>query len=166
MLRTWRDITATMAATCAAAGFDLVQPLQVGWYNDAVDAAHRLPDAGHPGRLALLIANTRALWPRFLAALRAEPALLDQPDPLDRYTERQVLAALRPLSTSWEVRFAHEPPPRRVALQRLAHCAGLAHVSPSRLSVHPVYGPWIGLRAAVVVGVDGPPGPPQAPADP
>jgi hypothetical protein len=37
-------------------------------------------------------------------------------------------------------------------MQRLAELAGLAWLSPSYLSVHPVHGPWISLRAAIVVG--------------
>ncbi|MGH8586497.1 MAG: hypothetical protein ACREWE_10055 [Gammaproteobacteria bacterium] len=42
-------------------------------------------------------------------------------------------------------------PPRRVAMQRLAHLSGLAYLSPSHLNVHATYGPWIALRAAVVI---------------
>lgn len=166
MPATWDDITATVARDCATAGFDLVQPLQVGWYNAAVAPAVRLPDFGRAGALAVLIANTRTLWPHFLATLRAAPALLGDPHPLDRHTQRSVLSALSALPVAWTVCFANEPPPRRVAMQRLAHHAGLAHLSPSWLSVHRVYGPWIGLRAVAVIDVDGPPGPPPAVDDP
>ena len=50
-----------------------------------------------------------------------------------------------------DIRFSHEPPPRRIAIQRLADRAGLAWLSPSHLCVHPTYGPWIALRAAIVL---------------
>ena len=32
--------------------------------------------------------------------------------------------------------------------------AGLAHTSPSYLSIHPEHGPWIGLRAVIVLDAD------------
>lgn len=166
----YRAVVAHVRTTCASRGLDLVQPLQVGWYNEAVDAAYRLPDFGRSGAdagaLALVIGNTRALWPRLREALAQDAALAAHPDPVDHYCERVVRAALAGVARPWEVRFAPEPPPRRVAMQRLAHVAGLAYLAPSYLSVHPVYGPWIALRAAVVVDMDGPPGPPPALAPP
>lgn len=166
MSEEWRTITDALARSSVDDGFDLVQPLQVGWYNDAVEPAYRLPDGGRRDALAVLVANTRALWPRFLAALRATPALLADADPLDRYTVRCLRAACAGLRGVREIRFAHERAPRRVAMQRLAHVAGLAYLSPSWLSVHPVYGPWIGLRAVAVFDAAGPPGPASTLADP
>ena len=35
--------------------------------------------------------------------------------------------------------------------------AGLAVLAPSHLAIHPTFGPWFALRAAIVVDVDGPP---------
>lgn len=154
-----------VAARLAPAGLDLVQPFQVGWYND-VSPDHPLPDLGDPAHLGLLIGNSTALWPRFLAARAADPALAAERHPLDRFASAQVRAALAPLAVAWEVRFAPEPPPRRVAMQRLAEVSGLAVLAPSHLSVHPLYGPWIALRAAVVIAEPGPderrPPPPKA----
>ena len=57
---------------CAAAGFDLVQPLQVGWYNAQVTGSLRLEDYGSAANLALVIGNTRALWEPFLHALSSD----------------------------------------------------------------------------------------------
>lgn len=138
-----------LRAASAAAGFDLVQPLQVGWYNQEVPAALRLDDFGGEQHLAVIIGNTRALWPELCCALRAEPQLLAEADPLDRYTEREINRAVAALGERASVRFAHERGERQVAIQRLAHVAGLAYLSESHLSVHAEYGPWIGLRAAV-----------------
>jgi methylmalonic aciduria homocystinuria type C protein len=162
----WSQITARIADGCGAAGLDLIQPFQVAWYNAAVDPAYRLADLGRPQALGVLIGNTRALWPHFQAALRVDPALCGAADPIESYVSARVLAALRPLVVRWEVRWAHDPPPRRVAMQRLAHVSGLAYLAPSFLNVHPVYGPWIALRAAVVVDTAGPSGPPPALASP
>jgi methylmalonic aciduria homocystinuria type C protein len=51
-----------------------------------------------------------------------------------------------------------------VAIQRLAHVAGLAWLSPSHLCVHPDFGPWIALRAAIVLDLAAPTRP--VPLDP
>lgn len=156
------QIIATVRADAARAGLDLVAPFPVGLYNRAVDAAWQLPTLGSDSHLGLIIGNTRALWPRFLDALRAEPARLDEPHPLDRYVAETVTAVLSDLPVRVEHRLADEPPPRRVAMQRLADLAGLAWLSPSHLCIHPVFGPWIALRAAVVVEMESPPGPPPS----
>lgn len=162
----WSDIAQRIAARCAPSGLDLVQPFRVDWYNTVVDPTYRLPDLGRPDALGILIGNTRALWPLFLAALAADPSLRDAADPIERYTVDRVRSAVQMLAQRWEIRWAHEAPPRRVAIQRLAHLAGLAHLSVSGLNVHPRYGPWIALRAVVVVDVDGPPAPPPEPPNP
>lgn len=66
-----------------------------------------------------------------------------------------ILVALEPLIPRSEVRWTHDLPPRRVAVQRLAHLSGLAYLSPSHLSAHVTYGPWIALRAAIVIDIKG-----------
>jgi methylmalonic aciduria homocystinuria type C protein len=48
-------------------------------------------------------------------------------------------------------------------MQRLADVAGLAALTPSMLCVHPAFGPWIALRAAVVFDVAPPDDPGAAP---
>ncbi len=111
---------------------------------------------GRARTLAVVVGNTRAMWPRFLAAR------LDEPDPLDRFVERSLTDALdeaRP-GVAWTVRWAHHVP-ATVAIQRAADLAGLAWLSPSHLCVHPAYGPWIALRALIAFDLDGPPRAPR-----
>ena len=72
----WEDLARRASALCAAHGFDLLQPFRVGAYNERVaDPALRLPDFSRGTSLGLLIGNSAALWPRFRAALAADPAL-------------------------------------------------------------------------------------------
>ncbi|MEY2932624.1 MAG: hypothetical protein RL033_3373 [Pseudomonadota bacterium] len=156
------QVVAELRRACAAAGFDLVQPLQVGWYNGIVSGSLRLDELGSPEHLAVVIGNTRALWPRFLAALRAEPELLAAPHPLYRYTERSITQACAGLPQPFRLRWSHAGGAGLVAMQRLAHVAGLAYLSESQLSVHALYGPWIGLRAAISFALPGPSGPPPS----
>ena len=122
-----------------AAGFDLAHELDAA-------AAAREPGlellAGRE-RLGILIGNTRALWPRFVEAMR-DPALAGEPNPLERYTERTIDAAF----PGARIFYAH----RRYAgafvpFQRLAVATGLGALAPSQLVIHPVHGPWFAMRA-------------------
>jgi methylmalonic aciduria homocystinuria type C protein len=156
---TWQEVLREISSRCEASGFDLAQPFRVSWYDEAVDPEYRLPDLGGPDRLGILVGNTRAMWPRFAEWLREEPERATRPHPLETFVMTSIDAAVAAakLPGPIEIRYAHEPPPRRVAMQRLAEISGLAWLSPSYLSVHPVHGPWISLRAAIVAGgVEGP----------
>ncbi len=135
---------------------DLAQPLQVGWYNDAVESHLRLPDFERPHSLAIVIGNSRALWSPLLAALRADPILLGDDHPVERYAMAVVAGAVSGVGVDVKVRWSHTLGDGMVAMQRLADIAGLAYLSPAHLSVHPTYGPWIALRAAVVLDIEGP----------
>lgn len=136
----------------AARGLDLAAPLAVEDHDAAAPALAIAPGLwGRARTLAIVVGNTRALWPRFCAARR------DVADPLDAYVERAVLEAIdaaRP-DAAWTVRWGHHVP-ATVAIQRAAEVAGLAHLAPSHLCVHPVYGPWIALRALIAFDLDGP----------
>ncbi|MCB9728910.1 MAG: hypothetical protein H6744_13950 [Deltaproteobacteria bacterium] len=139
---------------CSDAGFDLVAAVQVGAYNDAVDDAYRLPDFGSPASLAVVVGNTSRLWAKLQEAVASDPALSAGGHPVDSYITRRIEQIVATLPVAAEVRFGHEAPPRRVAMQRLAHVAGMAHLGPAWLSVHPTHGPWISLRAAIVLDLD------------
>lgn len=122
-------------AELAAAGFDLAHDFDTR-------AIPELPE----GR-GILIGNTRALWPRFEAARR------DEPDPLERYTERTIDAAF----AGARVFYAHRKYEGAfISFQRIAVATGFGALAPSRLVVHPVYGPWFALRAIVVIDGVGP----------
>jgi methylmalonic aciduria homocystinuria type C protein len=155
-------VAAQVAKRCRESGLDLVRAFAPAWYDAVVEPSLRLPGLGRANPLGLIVGNTRAMWPHFVAALRADPAWAETRDPLDDWVARVVQDAVAAVGVRFEVRFAPEPPPRRVALQRLAHVAGLAYLSPSGMCVHPIYGPWISLRAAIVLDVPGPRG--RAPA--
>lgn len=147
-----------IAAGCAAAGFDLCAATDAARYHAVVPDAVRVDDLGRPRALVIVVGNTVGLWAHLARAIDGLPAI----DPIDAYAARSIGAvAARVLAgVRYDVYYAPEPPPRRVALQRLADVAGLAALAPSHLCVHPTFGPWIALRAAIVVDVDGPDRPP------
>jgi hypothetical protein len=133
-------------ATLADAGFDLVHAF------DTAAVAHEpgLEMLADPARrLGLIVGNTRALWPRFLAA-----ADLDIPDPLDRYTERTFARAF-PRERIW---LAHQQYDGAwLPIQRLADVTGFAFLAPTHLVIHPTFGPWIALRGVITLVGDPPP---------
>lgn len=127
--------------------FDIVHPF------DAHACAREvgLPQLLDPDRpRGLLIGNTRALWPRLLAARAAAPELQGSADPLDLFTEREVERARARLDG--RAFYAHRSYAGAfLPFQRLAAAAGLAALAPTHLLVHPTFGPWFALRAVLLV---------------
>ncbi|MBX3181564.1 MAG: hypothetical protein KIT72_13165 [Polyangiaceae bacterium] len=100
-----------------------------------------------PSSPLLVTGNTRALWPAFVTA--RQRGEVGPPDPLDAYTEAAHEAALRAAGATARPLWAHRGTPV-LPIQRVAERLGLCHVGPAGLAVHPVYGPWFGLRALLV----------------
>ena len=146
-------------------GLDLVQPFSVRQINRQLPPEQHLPVLGGDDALGLVIGNSRLLWEPFVSALHADP--VPQPDALDNYIERSVRAAIDStasdspdeqglvLARCW-VGFAHQLEPRPLPIQKLADHSGLAALGPAHLNVHPLYGPWIALRAVVVCAFEPP----------
>jgi hypothetical protein len=101
---------------------------------------------------AIVIGNGGgAFWRAFVAEQR------DEPEPLDAFTrrmieERAVPVVTRACGTPCVV-YPFAPPDETLPFMRLAACAGLGRPSLLGVLVHPVYGPWIALRAALLVPV-------------
>jgi hypothetical protein len=151
------DLVSQLASQLAPDGFDLVHPFAAQRYNTAVQghpALVPLECFGRPATLAVVIANSRALWPRFLAALRATPALRAAEHPLDQYAESSILSVVSKLPVSSDLRFASEREPRRVSMLHAADASGFARLSSMRLAVHPSLGSWFGLRALIAFDAD------------
>lgn len=149
-----------------AAGLDIVHPFDASRYNEAVRGRGRLAPLPLFGRLqayALIVGNTRALWPPFVEAVRSSEELRRTPHPLDRYVEDTIRASLAGSTYAWEARFSHEGGARLVSMLHAAEASGLASVGPAYLAAHPEHGPWIGLRAVVVFDAPPPPPPRQRP---
>lgn len=147
-------------------GFDLVAGTTVAAYQAALGnhEAFGLPDfpawRAEPGksRAVFLIGSSRAVWPHFKAALAADPSRRGDPHPFDRWTSevisRAVVMVVGP-HYAFDVRFAFEGGVRAFSALHLAEATGLAYRGPAGLAVTPLFGPWLALRAAVVVDVPG-----------
>jgi hypothetical protein len=127
------------------AGFNLCGELAAGEYDALVPPAWKLAALAPRARGVLIVGHAgRALWPHFSAS----PEARLERDPLDRYTRRVVSDAARELGpdTGWAL-YSEQREGSCVPLVALARRAGLG--TPGRVGVllHPVYGPWISLRA-------------------
>ncbi|HEX5058863.1 MAG TPA: hypothetical protein VFV99_05855 [Kofleriaceae bacterium] len=134
-----------MIAILSDAGFDVVHPFAA----HAVARELGLSMLADPERPAgWLVANTRAWWPRFLAARRADPDLAASRDPINDYVEKTCakISGARCFFPHRQYDGAWLP------FQRLAVAAGFGTLSPSNLVVHPTFGPWFALRAIVLTG--------------
>ncbi len=163
----WQELAERFSAGCAEAGLDLSTAFNVRKYNLQAFENERLFDFGRGDALGLLVGNTRKLWPVFKRALQEDAALRADANPLDRYvTERVRELATSALGRTFQVVFAHATFPKPFPIQRLAEAVDFATTSPSHLSIHPEHGPWLALRAVVVVDVEGPPPAPSLLASP
>ncbi|MDB9924941.1 hypothetical protein OAD67_01630 [bacterium] len=151
----WSSLTDEVRAALAAKGLDIVAPLRLRWYNDVAPGTALIkPMSGVAGddALVLLVGNSRALWPAFCAAHDSDAVIGESEHPVDTYVMSEISAAVSSCSTPPRVFHSHDTTPGNlVAIQRMAQVAGVAHLDEKcHLSIHPNYGPWIALRAAVV----------------
>lgn len=127
-------------------------------------------------RSVIIIGNTKQLWHKFITNYQADSLLQSSSQPLDSYTTYAIEASIplhantlsppttspdqswrRRLSGTFSIGYGHLPDKHGnyYPLQRLAHESGLAYFhAKSHLNLHPVYGPWIALRAVMVVDLD------------
>jgi hypothetical protein len=127
-------------AALARAGFRLVGHFA------AIPADH-VPDIaqGRPARALILVGS---LSDELFAPFRESPeAADDRPDPLDRYTRRALGGIAGGLGLG--IVFPFEGPPY-FPFQRWALRTGGFSQSPMGVLAHRTFGPWIGLRAALL----------------
>jgi methylmalonic aciduria homocystinuria type C protein len=148
------ELREEFAASALMAGLDLTAAFPVAVYNRSVPEAYMLPTLGRSSPCGIILGNSRHLWFKFLEALRESKDLPKSENPLNAYVMDRVGRLVEHLPVALEVRWAHTSEPSPVAMQRAAMMAGLAHTSPSYLSIHAEHGPWIALRAVIVTDAD------------
>jgi hypothetical protein len=114
--------------------------------------------AGTPNPTVVLVGNSKAIWHTFLASC-ARGKYLAHPHPLEHYIETCILSSVAQHASGHRCRvyWSHsiapdlEGGPGYVAMQRMAVAAGIAYLDEvSHLCMHPTYGAWFSLRAALV----------------
>lgn len=137
-------------------GLNLVGATATDTYDARVPSVHALAALAPGARTALVVGNGGgAFWDAFRAHRAAQPRRFAGPDPLDAFTRHAVESVLRPLLAGIPARFLYpfRFPAEPVSFVHLAECAGLGRRSLLGILLHPHYGPWIALRAAVLLPV-------------
>jgi hypothetical protein len=147
--------TDSIAAAVASFGLNLIGVAAVASYDAGVaperGLARRLP--GGAESVVVVGNGGGAFWEAYRRFCAARPGHDRRADPLDDFTREVVDAACAPVARRAPIRvlypfgFAEDG----VSFTRLALLAGLGRESLVGVLVHPVYGPWIALRAAVLV---------------
>lgn len=145
-----------LAARLASHGLNLVGTALPEAYDAAVPERHALRTLMPDVRTAIVIGNGgSAFWSGFRGFSAVHPGWEDEPNPLDAYTQRIVERAAAPfvdaLATPCRFLYPFRFPDDPVSFMRLGDCAGLGRPSLVGVLVHPTYGPWIALRAALLV---------------
>jgi methylmalonic aciduria homocystinuria type C protein len=150
------DLGACTAAL-AEAGIDIVTPLSTSWYN-AYFKEEKLPLKPLPcfgrktGAVALLVGNSKALWPAFLKWLASQPDPNAVADPIDTFVTASIEDALASFNVRRDVFWPWESGDRLVSMQRVAVCSALCyHDGETQLAIHPKFGAWVAFRALVVL---------------
>lgn len=143
-----RSVWESVVARAAGGGLDLAAVGERAQYDAAVEIPHRL-DVDPAWGVLLVLGHSKAIWDPFVAWLAADRRRITAPHPLDTYAEQVVSDALDGVTGA--CRWLHDRARPRLSAARLAAITGLASAGPAGLSAHPEFGPWIALRAVVVL---------------
>jgi len=144
------ELLETLAARLAPIGLDLIGATSVEHW-DAHAPAHLRAHTLLPGaRSAIVVGSSgRRLWEAFRAA-----APHGREHPLDAFASSALIDAESVFHESsvatrrFEASVTFEP---RIDFRTLGRLAGLGDVGPFGLLIHPVHGPWFGLRGAWLI---------------
>ena len=140
-------------AHAAERGLDIAVPCVAQRYNASIaehPSLRPVETFGHATTSALLIGNTRSLWPALKRAVAEAPSRLAA-DPVDRHVEATVAALQEAIPARSKVYFSHVMGDAMVSMLHAAEASGFADRGPAHLAVHPVYGPWFAIRALLII---------------
>ncbi|MGH7962699.1 MAG: hypothetical protein ACRERD_12875 [Candidatus Binatia bacterium] len=138
-------------------GFNLIGTTTVASYETLVPDQYHVASLLPQAKTVVVIGNGGGeFWAGFRAYCDARPGhLQERTHPLDEYTVEIIESALAPILHQsgaayrylYPFRFSTEP----VSFMHLAQAASLASPSILGVVIHPVYGPWMALRAALLI---------------
>jgi epoxyqueuosine reductase QueG len=146
------DAVGALTAALAPHGLDLIGTAAVPDYDADVPDHAALARLVPGARSVIVVGNGGgAFWGAFQAACARNPGRREVAHPLDAFTREVVDAAVARVGIAGVVLYPFDFPAVPVSFVRLGECAGLGRRSLLGVLLHPVYGPWIALRAAVAV---------------
>jgi len=148
----------TVRAAAAPWGLNLAAATSVARYDAQAPATMRAAAADRDAQSIIVVANGGGdFWRAFTAHAAANPGWRERANPLDDFTRAAVEDAIAPSVRAQGVRCTPLYPFMAGAptlnFMELGKLAGLAGPSIVGVVVHPVYGPWIAFRAALLVDV-------------
>ena len=132
-------------------GLNVAGCVDTSAYDRHVSGARRSQNLLRRARTILVVGSGGpAFWHHFLDALQAEPRRLsDNQHPVDVFARRAIETASAALGdTPHRWCWASAEAELHLDFRVLGRLAGLGSDSRLRLILHPVYGPWLGFRAA------------------
>jgi len=151
------DLLKTITSTLAPYGLNLIGTTTVAVYEKLVSSQYHVASLLPEAKTLIVIGNGgKQFWTGFRTYSNAQANYRHERDhPLDDYTVEIIEKALTPVLMQanakyrylYPFRFWREP----VSFMHLARAAGLAGPSILGVTIHPVYGPWMALRAAVLI---------------
>ncbi|MDO8431803.1 MAG: hypothetical protein Q7S58_05265 [Candidatus Binatus sp.] len=137
-------------------GLNLVGAVSVARYDSAVKEVSRAGAIDPAARSIAIVGNGGgALWRAFQRHLERHPGWFQRENPLDDFTreviERDVATALRGAGLRCTIIYPFMSSGPTLNFIELAKIAGIAGPSILGVAVHPVYGPWIAFRGAILL---------------
>jgi hypothetical protein len=143
-------------AACAPHGLNLVAAIPVSRYDAVAAPGYRAGEIDRDARTIVVIANGGgAFWAAYQQHAARNRGWLERDNPLDDFTrdviEGEVAPVVRDSGRLCTVVYPFMSGGRTLNFIELGKVAGLAGPSILGVAVHPVYGPWIAFRAALLV---------------
>jgi epoxyqueuosine reductase len=150
------SILQALRDAAAPHGLNLVAATPVERYDRAVAEISRAAPIDPRARSIVVIGNGGgALWHALSAHAARNPGWWKRENPLDDFTrevvERDVGAAVRASGARFTIMYPFMNGNRMLNFIELGKVAGIAGPSILGVTVHPVYGPWIAFRAALLI---------------
>lgn len=142
--------------TAAPRGLNLVAAMPASRYDAAVKAEVRTGAIAHGYRSIVIVGNGGgAFWAAYQRHLSANPGWDRREHPLDDFTravvEQEIAAALARAGVKHAIVYPFMGNGRTLNFMEAAKRAGLSGPGIVGVVMHPVYGPWIAFRAAILV---------------
>lgn len=152
------DLLARIRAAAAPRGLNLIAAIPAERYDRAVGATYASTafGAAAAGRSIVVIGNGGgAFWRAFTAWADDHPGWRERANPLDDFTrhviEGEIVAVAAAAGVGCVAVYPFMNGGATLNFMELGKLAGLAGPSLLGVVVHPIYGPWIAFRAALIV---------------
>jgi hypothetical protein len=150
------DLFDLITRTCQPLGLNLIAAIPAERYELAAAPAYRASTIYPECRSIVVLGNGGAdFWHAFIAHTAQNPGWFERDNPLDDFTrevvENEIITPIRTSSLGCVPVYPFGAVGSTLNFMQLAVLAGLAGPSIIGVAVHPVFGPWIAFRAALLL---------------